>query len=63
MAERQHPQVNTGKGCVNAWWFVKLTIDLQHNGGLLCVTVGVRGLAAVDAGVLDDGIINDEPGS
>lgn len=43
--------------------FVKLTVDFQHNRGLLCVTVGVRGLAAVDTGVLDDGVINDEPGS
>lgn len=43
--------------------FVKLTVNLQHDGGLLRVTVGVRGLAAVDTGVLDDGIINDEPGS
>lgn len=43
--------------------FVKLTVDFQHDRCLLCVTVGVRGLAAVDPGVLDDGVVNDEPGS
>lgn len=41
---------------------VELTVDLQHDGGLLGVTAGVGGLAAVDAGVLDDGVVNDEPG-
>lgn len=43
--------------------FVKLTVDFQHDRGLLCVTVGVRGLAAVDTSVLDDGVIYDQPGS
>lgn len=42
---------------------VKLTVDLQHDRGLLGVTAGVSGLAAVDTRVLDDGIVNDEPGS
>lgn len=42
---------------------VTLTVDLQHNGGLLGVTVGVAGLAAVDPRVLDDGVVNDEAGS
>lgn len=42
---------------------VKLTVDLQHNRGLLGVTAGVGGLAAVDTRVLDDGVVNDEPGS
>lgn len=41
---------------------VELTVDLQHDGGLLGVTAGVGGLAAVDAGILDDGVVNDEPG-
>lgn len=41
---------------------VKLTVDLQHDGGLLGVTAGVGGLAAVDTGVLDDGVVNDESG-
>lgn len=41
---------------------VGLTVDLQHDGGLLGVTAGVGHLAAVDAGVLDDGVVNDEPG-
>lgn len=43
--------------------FVKLTVDLQHDRGLLSVTAGVGGLAAVDTRVLDDGVVNDESGS
>lgn len=43
--------------------FVKLTVDLQHDRGLLSVTAGVGGLAAVDTRVLDDGVVNDEFGS
>lgn len=42
---------------------VKLTVDLQHDRRLLRVAAGVRGLAAVDTRVLDDGVVNDEPGS
>lgn len=41
---------------------VKLTVDLQHDRGLLGVTAGIGGLAAVDPRVLDDGVVNDEPG-
>lgn len=40
-----------------------LTVDFQHHRGLLRVTAGVSGQAAVDAGVLNDGVVNDEPGS
>lgn len=40
-----------------------LTVDLQHDRRLLRVTAGVGGLAAVDPGVLDDGVVNDKPGS
>lgn len=42
---------------------VQLTVDLQHDGGLFSVTTGVGGLAAVDARILDDGVVNDESGS
>lgn len=40
-----------------------LTVDLQHHGRLLGVAAGVGGLAAVDAGVLDDGVVDDEAGA
>lgn len=43
--------------------FVKLTVDLQHDRRLLSMAAGVGGLAAVDPSVLDDGVVNDEPGS
>lgn len=42
---------------------IKLTVDLQHNGGLLSVTTDIGGLAAVDTRIFDDGIINNELGS
>ncbi|KAA8579483.1 hypothetical protein FQN60_006576 [Etheostoma spectabile] len=37
--------------------------NVYHDRGLLGVTAGIGGLAAVDTRVLDDGVVNDEPGS
>lgn len=43
--------------------FARLTVDLQHDRGLLGAAAGVGGLAAVDPRVLDDGVVDDESGA
>src|SRR4029434_2488233 len=40
-----------------------LTVYFQHHGGLLCLSLCVGGLAAVDARILNVGVVESEPGA
>lgn len=57
-------QLSSGAGHgASAGESIRLTVDLQHHRSLHRVADAVDGLAAVDARILDDGVVYDEAGS